>query len=191
MHLCLLYFCACYDIFFQKLVDRRREKIVKETINVNLIFFFLYKFFFLSRRDYQQSQRENASVYVSLRHTLSRISFLSSGPRHLSLARSSCRLGEGESGGGFRGGITGSLFPSVTLSLSISSLPGVSSRPWPAGWENQGAVPWGGVPASEEREEGVRKVSLKLLQSLGSARSLSRSRARAMLDGVSSNVSCP
>lgn len=78
--------------------------------------------------------------------------------------------GEGEPGGEFRGGTTGvSLSRLSPVFLVAHGRRGERTRARFCGVAGE-------RESSEERGEGVRKVSLKLLQSLGSARSLSRSR---------------
>lgn len=79
-------------------------------------------------------------------------------------------IGEGEPGGGFWGSTTGFL-SRLSPAFYSSMVGGVRES-------GRGSVGWrtGERESGEERGEGVRKVSLKLLQSLGSARSLSRSR---------------
>lgn len=108
---------------------------------------------------------------VSLLHAFSQVSsFFRPSPSFSGVAE--LPAGEGESGGGFRGGTTGVFLSRLSPAfLVVHGRRGERTRARFCGVAHQRAR-----EQREERGEGVRKVSLKLLQSLGSACSLSRSR---------------
>lgn len=136
-------------------------------MNVTSIFSIVYSF--LRIISLCRVINDHGSVSASSLHALLQVSSLfRPSPSFSGVAEPS--IGEGEPGGGFRGSTTGFL-SRLSPAFYSSMVGGVRES-------GRGSVGWctGERESGEERGEGVRKVSLKLLQSLGSARSLSRSR---------------